>query len=146
MRVSTLKKRILSGLENEKTFMVFQYDLVDEIASSPIEGLVAPLVVGLIRDNPEVDFGVPGPLVYWLEERNEEGYFEELLRAFEVAPCDNLLFMITRWLRGKAVVASQRGAFISVASALLESASLEPELVDSISEAVQAAKLFEGTS
>jgi hypothetical protein len=92
----------------------FPNNLYDLIASWDASGVgfeaVEP-ILRFIEDNPELDFGVPGPLVTFVERFQGRGYEEELLKSLHRKPTDHTTWMLNRLING-AKSASERQKYV----------------------------------
>lgn len=53
-------------------------------------------LINLIADNPNIDFGMPGPVVHFIEKYPEEEYVSYLIMALKDKPNSLLLWMLNR--------------------------------------------------
>lgn len=70
----TLNKSVLTD-----DFIDICYELADELNDLPNPLEVVEIILRLIEDNPDTDFGTPGPLVHFAEKFHKRGYEENLL-------------------------------------------------------------------
>lgn len=77
-----------------------EYYIDDEVMeaintySNPYE-FVAP-ILEIIADNPSVDFGMPGELVYFVEQFYKNGYEELLIASVSEKPTPHNIWMLHR--------------------------------------------------
>ena len=100
------KLALLSAKADSDFFVSECYDFLDAIAALDIrpEQWIAPLVL-FIGDHPEADFGMPGPLVDFLEQGfikdpQHSLYPEALLTALERSSTPHLRWMAERLCAG----------------------------------------------
>lgn len=55
-------------------------------------------ILHFMEDNPNIDYGVPGPLVHYLERYYNNGYEELLYNSIERSPTAHTLWMLNRVL------------------------------------------------
>ena len=72
------------------------YEIVDELEKSRAGMSAVRTILTFMADNPEVDFGVPGPLVQFVE--SIEGYQAELHASLARRPTDHTVWMLHRIL------------------------------------------------
>ncbi len=58
------------------------------------------LILALIEKNPEADFGMPGPLVHFVEKYYKDGYEEKLVDSVKRTPNIHNCFMLNRLING----------------------------------------------
>lgn len=74
-----------------------QLDLHAEI---DVDGESLEALLRLFEDHPEADFGMPGPIVHFLERFYKRGYEPELLKSIERTPVPHTLWMLNRIING----------------------------------------------
>jgi hypothetical protein len=57
-------------------------------------------ILQLMERNEDADFGMPGPLVHFVETFYREGYEEKLLESIERKPTPHTLWMLNRLING----------------------------------------------
>lgn len=57
-------------------------------------------ILKFMEGNPEIDYGMPGPLVHFSEEFSEQGYEEELMESFKRNPTMITAWMVNRLING----------------------------------------------
>ena len=56
-----------------------------------------------IEDNPDIDYGMPGPLVHYMERYYNNGYEELLYNSIKRSPTVHTLWMLNRILNSSAL-------------------------------------------
>lgn len=62
---------------------------------------VEPLI-NIMESNPNIDFGVPGPVVHFIEKFPEKDYVEILLKSLQKSPTIYTLWMLNRIINDPA--------------------------------------------
>ena len=57
----------------------------------------------LMEENPELDFGIPGPAVHFVEKFFQKGYEELLLDSVSRRPTEHTLWMLNRIINSPAL-------------------------------------------
>lgn len=71
-------------------------EILDEIYNNEIGEEYVEFLINFISDNPNIDYGMPGPIVHFIEKYPIEYYLGFLLKAIEKKPNDILLWMLNR--------------------------------------------------
>jgi hypothetical protein len=61
--------------------------------------IVTP-ILAFMEKHPEIDFGLPGPLVHFIEHFHLKGYEELLISSVERKPTEHTIFMLNRVVNG----------------------------------------------
>lgn len=89
--IEKLKKSVL-----EEDFIDIAYDITEELEENPDAiNVIEPLLI-LIENNPDVDFGTPGPLVHFVERFYKNGYEEKLVESLRRKPTRHTIWMLNR--------------------------------------------------
>lgn len=92
--------RQLQRIASDDDFVASSAELVDawRDASLGIES-VEP-ILRFMEGHPEVDYGIPGPLVHFVEEFFERGYEEKLIESIQRKPTAATVWMLNRVING----------------------------------------------
>ncbi|MEI3321417.1 MAG: hypothetical protein V8R92_00525 [Eubacterium sp.] len=88
------KKKLVEAILDEdfdKTFNILQEIYNNDNGSTYVEFLII-----FIMDNPDIDYGMPGPIVHFIEKYPIDYYISLLLKTIEQKPNDTLLWMLNR--------------------------------------------------
>lgn len=95
----TLIKK-LSEHVNEDDFIYYCEDIVDQLIEIDKTGETIPSILELMEKHTEVDFGLPGPLVHFVERFFKNGYEEYLYESIKNVPTMHTLWMLNRVING----------------------------------------------
>lgn len=96
-------RKILGDLSDAVTSEAFSStaeDAVDGLNRMPDSFDAVDPILRLIERNPDMDFGMPGPLVHFVEQFFGQGYEEQLIASLRRAPTDHTLWMLNRVING----------------------------------------------
>jgi len=88
------KDILLDAILNEDLYSAS--DLLDEIYDSGKSAEYIELLIDFIRDNPYIDYGMPGPVIHFIEKHPTEQYLDKLLAVLNDRPNEILLWMLNR--------------------------------------------------
>ena len=71
-------------------------EILDEIYNNGIGEEYVEFLINFMSDNPDIDYGMPGPIVHFIEKHPIEYYLGFLLKAIEKKPNGTLLWMLNR--------------------------------------------------
>lgn len=77
-----------------------------------------PFIFNVMETNPELDYGMPGPIVHFMESYYRKGYEEMLLRSVQNIPTSHTVWMLNRVINDPKL--SNREMYIDVLKALLK--------------------------
>lgn len=97
--IQKLIETLTENIESDD-FIDIAYDVTDELEELPNAFEAVEPILKLIEANPTVDFGVPGPLVHFLENLDEQQYEEKLVESIQRCPTGHTLFMLNRITNG----------------------------------------------
>ncbi len=90
----------LNVLVLEEDFLDRAEEIIEEIGENPNAfDAVEPILV-LMENNPEVDYGTPGPLVHFVEGFYKNGYEEKLTDSLTRKPIKHTVWMLNRIING----------------------------------------------
>lgn len=93
------KEQIINGLKNAAKSNEEYYiddDLIDAINQYPEPFELVEPVLEIIATNPQVDFGMPGELVHFVEQFYKHGYEELLVASVRKNPTAHNIWMVHR--------------------------------------------------
>lgn len=93
--ISQLQKNV-----NSEDFLDYSEDQVDLLREIDSEGASIDGLLMLIEDHPEIDFGMPGPIVHFVEQFFRNGYENKLLQSIRRNPVPHTLWMLNRIING----------------------------------------------
>lgn len=88
------KDMLLEAIINEDFYST--NDLLVELLENGKSKEYIELLINFIRDNPNIDYGMPGPVIHFIEKHSTEEYLEYLLNAINDKPNETLLWMLNR--------------------------------------------------
>ncbi|BFT72432.1 hypothetical protein [Paenibacillus sp. P36] len=103
------------------------YDVTEELQMRE-DGFdaIEPLLK-LLEDNPDVDFGSPGPIVHFVEKYYKKGYEEKLIVSLYRNPTNHTLWMLNRIINVSEN--EQKQQYLNVLSDIIER-SIEDKKID----------------
>ncbi|MFC4323284.1 hypothetical protein [Litchfieldia salsa] len=95
---SRLKKQIeiLDNSVLNEDFIDIAYDVIEDIETHENAFDAVEHVLNLIEQNPDIDFGSPGPLVHFVEQFYGNGYEDKLVQSIERFPTSHTVWMLNR--------------------------------------------------
>lgn len=94
---------LLTNFENsivDGDVVDISYDLVADIDDRADAFDVVEPILRLIERHPDTDFGMPGPLVHFVESFHNKGYDEKLVESIQRKPTKHTLWMLNRVING----------------------------------------------
>jgi hypothetical protein len=82
--------------------------LTDEWSRSNAGLEAAEAVLRFMEAHPSLDFGMPGPLVHFVEQFHRHGYEEKLLESFSRTPTPHTAWMLNRLINGTSEAARKQ--------------------------------------
>lgn len=76
-----------------------------------------PFIFNIMETNPELDYGMPGPVVHFMESYYRKGYEEILLRSVQNTPTSHTIWMLNRVINDPKL--SNREMYTEVLKSLL---------------------------
>lgn len=71
-------------------------EILEEICKNEMGEEYVEFLINFMSDNPDIDYGVPGPVVHFIEKYPVDFYLGFLLKAIERKPNDTLLWVLNR--------------------------------------------------
>ena len=93
------KNEILDTLRSkvgQDDFEYIQEDMVSEIEHCENQFDFIEPILKLMEDNPDADFGIPGPLTHFIEYFSQNGYEELLLESVKRNPTAHNVWLLHR--------------------------------------------------
>lgn len=90
----------ISECVDKDDFLDIVEPLVDELSEIDLDGVSIDSLLRIIEENPEVHFGMPGPIVHFLEKFYRNGYEERLVASVRRAPVPHNIWMLNRVING----------------------------------------------
>ena len=130
-----MKKQIIEMLQNaakphEEYYM--DDDLIDAINQYPEPFELVEPILEIISTNPEVDFGMPGDLVHFVEQFYKKGYEELLISSVRNNPTPHNIWMIHRCYND--IENPNREKFVELMKNLKKDSSVPLEIKNCIDE------------
>lgn len=66
------------------------------------------LILEFMEENPEIDYGMPGPIVHFVETYYKKGYEELLLNSVEKIPTIHTLWMLNRVINDSNLIDKEK--------------------------------------
>lgn len=76
------------------------YALTEQLEQAPDAISAVPIILQFMEQHPNFDFGVPGPLVHFVEKFYRQGYEAMLCESFIRRPTVHTVFMLHRLANG----------------------------------------------
>ena len=97
-----------TGLANKLAAILLSDDIIEHTgalvdslsSSSPGVEMVDP-ILRFLESHPDWDFGLPGPLVHFVEKFYRRGYEEELVKSIQRQPTAHTAWMLNRIINGE---------------------------------------------
>lgn len=86
----------LKSLIDDENLIDNTYELMEKLEEREDSFNSIELILELIEENPNTDFGQPGPLVHFMEKFYNKGYEEKLVKSLERKPTQHTLWMLNR--------------------------------------------------
>ena len=96
-------KKLLEQLKDAISGEVFidaAEEPLERLSEMPDSFETVEPILKLMEENPEVDYGMPGPLVHFLEQFFQNGYEEKLVESLERRPTKHTVWMLNRIING----------------------------------------------
>lgn len=111
-------------ISNEPEFNVLMYDTVKEMKDHQVGTEAILPILALMEKHPLVDYGIPGPLVHFLEGFNEMVFINELVMSIKRSPSIHTVWMLVRELRSLDENEAKAKELIEVLRSVAENESL----------------------
>lgn len=77
-------------------------DIAERLVEEDVRGEAVEQVLRFLETHRDVDLGMPGPLVHYVEEFFRKGYEEKLMDSLRREPTPRTVWMLNRLLNGLA--------------------------------------------
>ena len=88
------QKKLTEAILKEDFFETSE--ILDELYNNETGEEYVEFLINFMSDNPNIDYGMPGPIVHFIEKYPIEYYLGFLLKAIETKPNATLLWMLNR--------------------------------------------------
>lgn len=124
-RMDILVKNLECAIEQDNLIGI-GYELTDELKMIPNSYLAIDPILRLMEKYPNADFGIPGPLVHFVELFSEKGYEEKLVESLKRCPTQHTVWMLNRVING--VEGEEKQYYLGVLKSILEFPNLNESL------------------
>lgn len=83
-----------------ENFMDIAYDIAEKIKERDDAFDAVEPILKIVENNPDIDFGKPGPLVHFVETFYKKGYEEKLVGSIKRQPTKLTVWMLNRIING----------------------------------------------
>ena len=83
-------------------------------------------ILHFMEENPKIDYGMPGPLVHFMEKKYKKGYEKLLLESIKRKPTEHTVWMLNRILND--VNLDDRNVYMDVLKAIVKDSKYDEEL------------------
>ena len=83
-------------------------------------------ILHFMEENPKIDYGMPGPLVHFMEKKYKKGYEILLLESIKRKPTEHTVWMLNRILND--VNLEDRNVYMDVLKAIVKDSKYDEEL------------------
>lgn len=90
----------LSRIASSDDMLSEQYGLTDEWNAAGVGVESVEPILRFMEDHPDLDYGMPGPLVHFVERFHRKGYESKLVDSVERKPTSHTLWMLNRLING----------------------------------------------
>ena len=85
---------------NHGEFLAVAEKKIEELEEIDTAGESIESLLHLLESNPQVDFGLPGPIVHFLEKFYKNGYEAQLILSVRRRPVPHNVWMLNRLING----------------------------------------------
>ena len=83
-------------------------------------------ILHFMEENPKIDYGMPGPLVHFMEKKYKKGYEKLLLESIKRKPTEHTVWMLNRILND--VNLEDRNVYMDGLKAIVKDSKYDEEL------------------
>jgi len=130
-QIGKIVKEILDRV-NKDDFLEFTETQCEELEEIDESGESIDPLLKIFEDYPNTDFGMPGPLVHFLERFYRKGYEEKLINSINRKPTSHTLWMLNRIIND--VEGKIKDDLISVLSDVLRRDDIDNETRNAANE------------
>jgi hypothetical protein len=84
----------------DDNFLEIAEEVIEELEKMPDALYAIVPILELMENNPDVDYGKPGPLVHFVERFYGHGYEERLIDSLKRKPIKHTVWMLNRIING----------------------------------------------
>lgn len=110
-RLEILIEKLYDSVLHED-FKRISNNIIKELEEIPNAFDAIEPILKLMEANPNVDFGMPGPLVHFVEKFYKNGYEEKLIYSLQRQPTNPTVWMLNRIINGSGK--EQKNFYIEV--------------------------------
>jgi hypothetical protein len=114
--------RQLSAIASEVQMAEEVEKLIDEWTAQGVGPEVIEPTLRFLESHPDWDFGLPGPLVHFVERFYKKGYEEKLVESVSRQPTPHTLWMLNRLINGERLLEKRR-AYVELLTNVSRTAS-----------------------
>lgn len=104
------------------------YNILQDINNAGNGNIYVEFLITFIMENPDIDYGMPGPIVHFIEKHPIDFYIGFLLKAIEQKPNDTLLWMLNRIIN--ISVGSEKEQYIELLKITMEREDVDEIIKD----------------
>lgn len=124
--INSLIHKLIDSLQDD--IISTSYEITEEIKTrEDAFDSIDPLLM-ILEENPDVDFGSPGPIVHFVERYYKNGYEEKLIDSLLRRPTNHTLWMLNRILNGSGK--DLKKEYLNVLDVIIEKFSNDKEIVE----------------
>ena len=122
-KIKSLIQSLYDNIKKED-FIDFAEDIVGELKDLDENAVqaIAP-ILQLFENYPDIDYGMPGPLVHFLESFYKNGYENKLIESIKRKPTLHTLWMLNRIIN--SVNEEEKLNYISILKSVAESPKVD---------------------
>ncbi|NOQ26246.1 MAG: hypothetical protein GQ564_12855 [Bacteroidales bacterium] len=123
--IEKLVAKIENNINNEDFIEVCE-EYLEKLEELDFEGSSIESLLKIIEDNPNIELGMPGPIVHFVERFFRKGYEEKLIKSIERKPRAHTLWMLNRIING--VKDNEREDYITIMKNILTMIDIDNEV------------------
>lgn len=123
-------KKLLKELEKsiiDEDFIDVSYDIVEKLEEREDAFEAVQPILELMEKHPKTNFGMPGPLVHFVEKFYKNGYEEKLVESLKRQPTQHTVWMLNRIINGSH--GDRKTYFLNILNNVIEFPNLDEETV-----------------
>ena len=124
-----MKEELLQKLEafaGSDDFAYESEEIMEQIEAEGAGSEMIPALLGIMERHPLDDFGMPGPMVHFIE-RFHPDYVPQLFESVQRRPALHTVWMLHRCMNGS----KEKEQYMQILKAVAENDSIEAEIRDS---------------
>ena len=127
----------LESIATSDHFVADSYDLIDQWSSAGVGSETLEPILRFMETHPDIDYGLPGPLVAFLERFYRNGYEDELVTSVQRRPTFPTIKMLQRVVNS-AERHDERRLLIDVMREVSVNPAADEDAVQEAAELLQA--------